>query len=161
MHLARGVELFAAGVWLALAILAATRKGASPRAKLALIALGFIVPIGLLGFRYGPKLARRVKFPTFYEVDLNWNAPADSPRPILGYHVYRATAGSSSYELLNGPVVSETRFVDLTVQGGHTYDYYIQSVGASNQAESEPSNTIRVTVPWMPSFLRLVKAKNH
>jgi hypothetical protein len=161
MHLARGVALFAAVVWLALAIVAVTRRGASFRAKLAWIAPCFIVAFGLLGFRYGPRLARWVNLPTFYEVDLSWNAPTDSARPISGYHIYRATAGSSYYELLNWPVVSETKFVDLTVQGWHTYDYYIKSVDASTGVESEPSDAIRVTVPWMPNFAGLLKAKNH
>jgi len=161
MHLTRGVILFAAGVWLALGIVAVTRKGTSLRLKVASIVLGLIVPLGLLAVRYGPRLARWMKDSTSHEADLSWNAPTNSARPILGYRVYRATAGSSSYELLSGAVVSETRFVDLTVQGGHTYDYYIQSVDASNLVESGPSNTIRVTVPWMPSLLRLVKAKNH
>jgi hypothetical protein len=161
MHVTRGEELFAAGVWLALAIVVVTRKGASPRARLASIALAIIVPFGMLGFRYGPRVARLVKPPTFYKVDLSWDAPTNAAHSISGYHVYRATAGSSSYELLNWPVVSETKFVDLTVQGGHTYDYFIKSVDASTGAESGPSNTIRVTVPWMPKFVGLWKTNNH
>ncbi len=37
-----------------------------------------------------------------HEVDLSWNAPADSPSdPIAGFHVYRALSGSSSYQLVN------------------------------------------------------------
>jgi len=160
MHLARGVAIFAAGVWLVLAFVVVTRKGASLRVRLASIALGFIVPLGMLGFRYGPRLARWAKHSMSHEVDLSWNAPTESPRPISGYHIYRATAGSSKYELLTWPVVPETKFVDLTVQGGRTYDYFVTSIDDSG-AESGPSNTIRVTVPWIPNFAGLLKTRNH
>ena len=126
-----------------------TRKGARPRVRLGLIALGLIVLLGLWGvFRYGPGLMRRVSHSMSHEGDLSWNAPIHSS-PISGYHVYRAKAGSSSYQLLNWGIVTETKFVDLTVQRGHTYDYYVKSVDAYG-VESGPSNTIRVTVPWLP-----------
>ena len=161
MHLTRGVILFAAGVWLALGIVAVTRKGASLRVRLASIALGLILPLGLLAVRYGPRLARWMKDSTSHEADLSWNAPTNSARPILGYRVYRATAGSSSYELLSGAVVSETRFSDYTVEGGHSYDYFVKSVDASTGVESGPSNTIRATVPWVPNLAGRLKAKDH
>jgi hypothetical protein len=155
------VALFAAVVWLTLGIVAVTRKGASLRMRLASIALGLIVPLSLLGFRYGPKLARWAKSSSFHEADLSWQPPSNSSRPISGYHVYRAKVGSSSFEQLNLSLVSETKFVDRTVEGGSTYDYFIKSVDATTGVESGPSNTTRVKVPWMPNLAALMGAENH
>jgi hypothetical protein len=162
MYLAWGVAIFAVGVWLALVLVVVTRKGVSLRVRLGSIALGFIVPLGLWGlFSYDPGLVHWASHLMSHEVDLSWNAPTDSARPISGYHVYRATAGSSSYQLLNRTVVTQTKFVDLTVQSGHTYDYFVKSVDASTGVESGPSNTIRVTIPWIPNLVRRLKAKDH
>lgn len=160
MHLSRGVAILAGGVWLALALAVATRKGVSLRVRLCSIGLGFIVLVGLWGLlRHGHGLERWASHLMSHEVDLSWNAPADSSRPISGYHIYRATAGSSSYELLNWPVVTQTKFVDLTVQGGHTYDYYVTSIDASTGVESAPSNKVHVTVPWIPDLVGNLKTK--
>jgi hypothetical protein len=161
MYFVWGVAMFAGGLWLALAIMAVTRRGASLRARLGSIALGFMLPLGLWGlFSYGPGLVRWASHSMSHEVDLNWNAPTNSARPISGYHVYRATAGSSSYQLLNWTVATETKFVDFTVQGGHTYDYFVKSVDATG-VESVPSNNVRVAVPWIPNLVRALKAKDH
>jgi len=149
-------------LWLALAFVVVNRKGASLRVRLGSIALGFIVLLGLWGlFSYGQGLMRWASQAMSHEVDLSWNAPTNSARPISGYHVYRATAGSSSYQLLNWTVVTETKFVDLTVQSGHSYDYFVKSVDAFTGVESGPSNTIRVTVPWVPHLVGSLKAKDH
>jgi hypothetical protein len=149
MHLALGVAIFAAIVCLAFVVV--TRKGADPRVRL--IALGLIVPLGFWGsFSYGPELLRWVSQLMSHEVHLSWNAPVNSPVPIAGYYVYRAPAGSSSYHRLNWTVVTQTKFVDLTVQSGQSYDYVVKSVDALSGAESVPSNAIRITVPWMPYF---------
>jgi hypothetical protein len=162
MYLVWAVAMLAGAVWLGLAFAAVFRKGASLRVRLGSIALGFVVPLGLWGlFSYGPGLVRWVSHSMAHEVDLSWNAPTNSARPISGYHVYRATAGSSSYQLLNSDVVTETKFVDVTVQGGHTYEYFVKSVDSSTGVESGPSNTIRATVPWVPNLVRPVKAKDH
>jgi hypothetical protein len=162
MYVAWGLALFAGAVWLGLAFVAVTRKGASLRVRLGSIALGFIVPLGLWGlFSYGPGLVRWASRTMSHEVDLSWNAPTDSPRPNSGYHVYRAKAGSSSYQLLNWTVVTQTKFVDRTVQNGHTYDYFVKSVDASTGVERGPSNKVRVTVPWMPNLAKPLKAKDR
>ena len=162
MYVAWGVAILAGALWLGLAFVVVTRKGARRRVRLGLIALGFIVPLGLWGlFSYNPGLVRWASHLMSHEVDLSWNAPTNSPRPISGYHVYRATDGSSSYHLLNWTVVTQTKFVDLTVQNGHTYDYFVQSVDASTGVESEPSNKVRVTVPWIPNLAGRLKAKDH
>lgn len=81
-----------------------------------------------------------------YQVDLAWNAPSESGVTIAGYKVYRADSGASSYELLNSSITSATSYVDGTVQGGATYDYYIESVDSSGAA-SAPSAVLGVTVP--------------
>lgn len=79
-------------------------------------------------------------------VSLNWDAPNSSADPIVGYNVYRATSGSSSYIQLNSSVVTETSYVDATVGSGQTYDYIVESVDASG-VTSSPSNEANVTLP--------------
>jgi len=80
-----------------------------------------------------------------HEVDLSWQAPASSPVPVAGYNVYRASSGSSAYQLLNS-VDTQTTYVDSTPQSGLSYDYVVKSADASG-AESAPSNVTSVTIP--------------
>jgi len=79
-------------------------------------------------------------------VNLHWNAPASSSDPVVGYNVYRATSGSTTYLRLNSSVDSGTVYVDSTVQAGATYEYMVESVDASGVA-SVPSNLVTVTIP--------------
>jgi fibronectin type 3 domain-containing protein len=79
------------------------------------------------------------------QVELSWSAPSSSTDPIVGYNIYRST-GSSSYQLLNSSVDTQTTYVDTTVQCGLTYAYTVESVDASGVV-STPSNTISVTAP--------------
>ena len=79
-----------------------------------------------------------------YEVQLNWNAPGSDA--VTGYKVYRATGGSSTYQLLTSSTVSETTYTDTTVQSGDVYDYIVESVDGSGGVSS-PSNTTTVAVP--------------
>jgi hypothetical protein len=58
-----------------------------------------------------------------YEVELNWDAPSSSSDPVAGYNIYRSTGGSSSYQLLNSSIDTETMYVDSTVQSGTAYTY--------------------------------------
>jgi fibronectin type 3 domain-containing protein len=81
-----------------------------------------------------------------HEVDLSWNAPNSSPVPVTGYKVYRATSGSSSFQLLNSSVDTQTSYVDSTVQASTAYTYYVESVDSAGTA-SGPSNQVSVTVP--------------
>jgi len=80
-----------------------------------------------------------------YEVNLNWSAPANSPDPVAGYNIYRAT-GTGSFVLINSSPVSATAYVDSTVTGGATYIYEVMSVG-SNGVQSVASSQITVTIP--------------
>lgn len=81
-----------------------------------------------------------------HEVDLSWNAPASSPDPVAGYHVYRSTDGGSSYQLLNSTGNTQTTYVDSAVQSGSVYEYIVESVDSLG-VESVPSNTATATVP--------------
>jgi fibronectin type 3 domain-containing protein len=64
----------------------------------------------------------------------------------VGYNVYRAGAGSTSYQLLNSSSDTQTTYVDSVVQSGQTYDYVVKSVDSSG-VESSPSNMSSATVP--------------
>jgi fibronectin type 3 domain-containing protein len=78
-------------------------------------------------------------------VDLSWDAPGSSEVPIAGYNIYRATSGTSTFQLLNSSVDANTAYVDTTAQSGVSYDYYVESVSTSGM-ESVPSNIFSVTV---------------
>jgi fibronectin type 3 domain-containing protein len=77
---------------------------------------------------------------------LSWDAPTSSPDPVAGYNVYRSPSGASSYQQLNSSVVTQTTYVDTTVQAGQNYDYIVESVDASG-VTSVPSNMADVVVP--------------
>ena len=79
-----------------------------------------------------------------YQVSLSWDAPTGGT--ISGYNIYRAVAGSSSYEQLNSSLDTETSYTDDTVSGGVTYDYYMESVNSSG-VSSAPSSVISISIP--------------
>jgi hypothetical protein len=79
-------------------------------------------------------------------VELSWDAPSISSDPIAAYSVYRAPAGSSSFQLLGSSADAQTAYIDTTVQSGQGYDYIVESVDDSG-VESTPSNMISVTIP--------------
>jgi fibronectin type 3 domain-containing protein len=84
-----------------------------------------------------------------FQVNLTWDAPADSSAPaVAGYYIFRAIAGSSMYQQLNpqGDFEAQTMYTDTTVASGTTYDYYVESVD-SNGVESAPSSITSVPVP--------------
>ena len=81
-----------------------------------------------------------------YQVALNWNPPATSPDPVAGYDVFRALSGSSTYAQINTAPLTGAAFIDATVAGDATYDYFVVSVDASG-VESVPSNVAAVPVP--------------
>ena len=80
-----------------------------------------------------------------HSVNLNWNAPGNSPNPVVGYNVYRAVSGGAM-QLMNSSPVAQTAYVDNTVASGSTYNYVAKSVD-NNGMESTPSNQIAVTIP--------------
>ena len=83
---------------------------------------------------------------SLHSITLTWNPPSSTPVPIVGYSVYRAGAGSTSYQLLNSSSDTQTTYVDNVVQSGQTYDYVVKSVDSSG-VESSPSNMSSATVP--------------
>jgi fibronectin type 3 domain-containing protein len=80
-----------------------------------------------------------------HQVELGWQAPTGSSVSIVGYNVYRASKGATSYALLNSQD-PQTAYSDMNVLSGQTYNYYVTSVDSSG-AESAPSNITTVAVP--------------
>ncbi|MGB6689912.1 MAG: choice-of-anchor D domain-containing protein [Terracidiphilus sp.] len=81
-----------------------------------------------------------------YQVTLSWDAPTGSGVAISGYNIYRAVAGSLSYQQVNSSLDTQTSYTDSTVSSGMTYDYYIESVDSSD-VSSPPSGVFVVSVP--------------
>jgi Abnormal spindle-like microcephaly-assoc'd, ASPM-SPD-2-Hydin/Fibronectin type III domain len=81
-----------------------------------------------------------------HEVDLSWNPPDSSSDPLAGYQIYRASANSGSFSLLNSSLNTQASYVDTTVQSATTYDYVVKTVDTAG-IESPPSNTTTVTIP--------------
>jgi len=84
--------------------------------------------------------------PIPHQVDLSWDPPGNSPVEVIGYNIYRSIDGTSTYQRLNFSVDAETVYLDSTVQSGLSYDYFVKSVDPAG-IESDPSNTIKVTIP--------------
>ncbi len=84
--------------------------------------------------------------PGSYQVNLTWDAPTGSSVTISGYSVYRATSGSSSYQLLNGSLDTQTSYSDSSVSSGVTYDYYVETVDSAG-VSSAPSEVLSISVP--------------
>lgn len=80
-----------------------------------------------------------------YAVNLSWAAPTSSTDPVVGYNVYRALSGTTSFQRLNAAVDTLTNFTDSSVQAGASYNYFVKCVDAQG-VESNPSNTFSVTI---------------
>ena len=85
---------------------------------------------------------------TGYQVNLSWDAPTSSPDPVAGYNAYRSPSGVASYQQLNATELplTPTTYSDVTVVGGNSYDYIVESVDASG-VTSAPSNVATVSIP--------------
>jgi fibronectin type 3 domain-containing protein len=81
-----------------------------------------------------------------HQVTLIWDSPNSSSDPVVGYDIYRATGGSSTYELLNSLAGTQTTYIDTNVQGNATYVYYVTSVDSS-RVQSPSSNLVAATIP--------------
>ena len=79
-------------------------------------------------------------------MNLGWDAPSVSPDPVAGYNIYRSADGGNTYEELNPSPITETAYVDQSVQNGSAYIYYVDSVDAAG-VQSSPSNMAPVTIP--------------
>ena len=81
-----------------------------------------------------------------YEVDLSWGPPASSADPIVGYNIYRSPIGAFSYVQLNSSAITQTSYVDATVQYGKTYNYIVEGVDNAG-VEGSPSNSATAIIP--------------
>jgi hypothetical protein len=81
-----------------------------------------------------------------YLVDLSWDPVTSTTLPIAGYYVFRATSGSSTFQLMTPSADALTDYVDYSVVAGVTYDYYIESVNTGGVA-SAPSALLSITIP--------------
>jgi len=107
----------------------------------------YVKSVDSAGDESAPSNSTTVSIPSApHQVNLTWNAPSNSSVPITGYHVYRSTAGGSSYSLLTPSQDTQTNYADSSVQSGQTYSYYVTSV-SNTGVESVASNSINVTIP--------------
>ncbi len=81
-----------------------------------------------------------------HQVTLIWDAPNSSSDPVVGYDIYRATGGSSTYQFLNSLTGTQTTYIDTNVQANATYVYYVTSVDSSS-VQSPSSNLVTATIP--------------
>jgi fibronectin type 3 domain-containing protein len=81
-----------------------------------------------------------------HQVTLSWDAPSSSSDPVVGYDIYRATSGGSTYELLNSSTDAQTTYVDTNVQANASYVYYVTSVDSSG-VQSSSSNVVTASIP--------------
>ena len=81
-----------------------------------------------------------------HQIALNWNAPGASANSIAGYRIYRAQSGSSSFQVLNSSLATQTSYTDMTAQNTTSYQYYVTAVDSTG-TESAPSNQTTVSVP--------------
>jgi fibronectin type 3 domain-containing protein len=81
-----------------------------------------------------------------YNVSLNWEEPTDTTGTIAGFNVYRASSGSTMYQMVSTTMAKGTSFVDSTVQNGDSYDYYVETVDTAGLA-SVPSSVVAMAIP--------------
>jgi hypothetical protein len=99
--------------------------------------LSFLAGCGKVRSWYAPKESDNP-----HSVTIDWTASTSS---VAGYNVYRSSPPGAPVKLTFG-IVSGTKYVDRTVEGGLTYSYFVTAVD-SNGRESKPSASITVEVP--------------
>ncbi len=65
---------------------------------------------------------------------------------MVGYNVYRISQPNGQRVKLTRSPYTETKYVDATVEGGHSYIYYVTAVD-SNGSESRASDPTVAIVP--------------
>ena len=58
---------------------------------------------------------------TSHQIELSWSSPAGSSDPVMGYNMYRAAGGTTSYQRLNSSPVGPTTYTDSAVTSGKAY----------------------------------------
>jgi hypothetical protein len=79
-----------------------------------------------------------------HSVSLRWVASPSSD--VAGYKVYRGTAPSGPYKVLNTSLVTGTSYTDTGVKSGLTYYYTVRAANRGGQ-ESPGSNESKVVIP--------------
>ncbi len=80
---------------------------------------------------------------TQHSVSLSWNA---STSPVIGYNMYRGSQSGGPYTKINSVLGTSTSYLDISVQGGHTY-YYVTTAVNGSGVESGHSNQVQAVVP--------------
>ncbi|WP_109484761.1 choice-of-anchor D domain-containing protein [Occallatibacter savannae] len=81
-----------------------------------------------------------------HQVELSWTEPSCSANTIVGFNVYRAASGGSSFARVNASPDQSPVFTDNNVQSGTTYAYKVTSLDSAGR-ESAPSSPISISVP--------------
>jgi hypothetical protein len=80
-----------------------------------------------------------------HTVLLSWTASVS--QGVSGYYIYRATSLNGPYTKLSASLLTDTSYVDNTVQAGQTY-YYVATAVDSSGVESEYSDPpVQAIVP--------------
>jgi hypothetical protein len=78
-----------------------------------------------------------------HSVTLSWRSNSAN---VVGYNIYRGTAGKGPYTKVNSALDPQPSFTDASVQSGVTYFYLTTTVNKHGK-ESTYSNLVSVTVP--------------
>lgn len=62
------------------------------------------------------------------QLRISWDAHEETGVLLQGYNVYRADYNLNNWLQINGALVTDTTFVDNTVQNGQTYQYRVEAV---------------------------------
>ena len=100
--------------------------------------------------------------PQQHSVTLTWTASPDMPSPIPagdGYNVFRGVAPATPGAVpLNATPVAANEYVDLTVQAGVAYDYFVTAVVGGNQSVDSQLVTANAVPIFPPTGLLAVVA---
>jgi hypothetical protein len=79
-----------------------------------------------------------------HAVELSWDA--SSTPTVAGYYVYRSERSGGPYTRVTANEITGTRWLDTTVQPGHTFYYVVTAVDLMND-ESGYSNEAQAKIP--------------
>ncbi len=80
------------------------------------------------------------------QIYIGWRL--DNDRQDIGYDVYRKGPGESSYtRMTSSPITGSTNYLDTSVSGGGTYQYFVRAIDTVSGAES-PDSVIASAAEW-------------